>query len=117
MVHLTTLTFLELRQALFMSSEVYHPRVVKNTMHQLRAPFKRNDVQHTSLKAVKCTMHYSRNLRLVKCTMHYLRVVVSKPAFVYCVFSTIFGFEPSPTVLCDRDPDFIIQSVVGLYLD
>ena len=41
----------------------------------------------------------------------------SKPAFVYCVFSTIFGFEPSPTVLCDRDPDFIIQSVVGLYLD
>ena len=43
--------------------------------------------------------------------------VVSKPAFVYCVFSTIFGFEPSPTVLCDRDPDFIIQSVVGLYLD
>ena len=44
-------------------------------------------------------------------------VGVSKPAFVYCVFSTIFGFEPSPTVLCDRDPDFIIQSVVGLYLD
>ena len=46
---------------------------------------------------------------------HYTRV--SKSAFVYCVFSTIFGFEPSPTVLYDRDPDFIIQSVVGLYLD
>ena len=42
---------------------------------------------------------------------------VSKPAFVHCVFSTIFGFEPSPTVLYDRDPDFIIQSVVGLCLD
>ena len=42
---------------------------------------------------------------------------VSKPAFVYCVFSTIFGFEPSPAVLYDRDPDFIIQSVVGLCLD